>query len=195
VETPILLKPSGFVEKFQQGIRTLNRPDGRDRVPVFKNLEILSKTKSQPLDTLWGDLRCGRTRLGGSHKGKIPLSNNHKGDARGPNLGPTMKRFPLVRKRPRGPLCGYISKTLRDRTCKSREVLEKAQDLILGTSFETSFVYISTTPYLNVAGKFVIVKKTPNLGQTCLMLHQLLRCNSNFPWERLLSHCDIQIRG
>lgn len=104
-----------------------------------------------------------------------------------PNLGRVMKEFPLVRIRSRGPLCGYVARILQQKTDKSFKVLENVQDLLKGVVFESDFYYHACSPYLRGRAGMLLVSRKPSIGASRLILTQLLRVRSNFPWERLES--------
>lgn len=104
-----------------------------------------------------------------------------------PNLGRVMKEFPLVRIRSRGPLCGYVARILQQKTDKSFKVLENVQDLLKGVVFESEFYYHACSPYLRGRAGMLLVSRKPSIGASRLILTQLLRVRSNFPWERLES--------
>lgn len=174
-----------------QGFSNSNRADTRDRKSVVKD----STLSNQPpnLDTIYEERGKG-VIPSDLRKGKVKTKRS--GDkSRRSNLGPTMKRHPLDTKRPKGTQCVLISKILRDKSHRGNRFVEHVQRLLKGTIFETDFVYVSCTPYLRTAEKFVVVNSTPSMGQTRLLLHQILRCRSNFPWDRLLSRCDIPFSG
>lgn len=104
-----------------------------------------------------------------------------------PNLGRVMSEFPLVRLRPKGPLCGFIARILQQKTDKSYRVLEKVQDLLVGVVYESKFYYHACSPYLRGRAGNLLVSRKPSIGCSRLILTQLLRVRSNFPWERLES--------
>lgn len=102
-----------------------------------------------------------------------------------PNMGRVMKEFPLVRIRPRGPLCGYVARILQQKTDRSFEILTQVQGLLVGTVYESEFFYHACSPYLRGCAGKILVSRKPSLGSSRLILTQLLRVKSNFPWKRL----------
>jgi len=110
---------------------------------------------------------------------------------RNPNLGPIMKKCPLVRIRPKGPLYGYVARILQQKTDKSYQILAKAQDLLVGTIYESVFYYHACSPYMKGAAGKLLVSRKPSLGAARLILTQLLRVRSSFPWERLEPLCGM----
>jgi len=104
-----------------------------------------------------------------------------------PNLGRVMKEFPLVRIRPKGPLCGYLARLLREKTDESYRILSVVQGLLIGTVYESEFFYHACSPYLRGRAGKLLVSRKPSLGSSRLILTQLIRVKSNFPWKRLES--------
>jgi hypothetical protein len=101
------------------------------------------------------------------------------------NLGRVMKEFPLVRIRSRGPLCGFIARLLQQKTDESFRILSIVQDLLIGVTFESKFYYHACSPYLKGAAGLLLVSRKPSLGATRLILTQLLRIRSSFPFGKL----------
>jgi hypothetical protein len=127
----------------------------------------------------------GRRRKAKCRTPRIPVNRPN------PNLGRIMKEFPLVRIRPGGPLCGYIARILQHKTDESFRILTKVQDLLVGTAFESDFYYHACSPYLRGCAGKLLVSRKPSLGSSRLILTQLLRVRSNFPWEKLELHCNM----
>jgi hypothetical protein len=103
------------------------------------------------------------------------------------NLGRIMKDRPLVHLRNKGPLSGYIARMLQRKTDNSFRVLTRVQDLLIGTVLESKFYYHACAPYLKACAGKLLISRKPSLGSSRLILTQLLRVKSNFPWGRLES--------
>lgn len=88
------------------------------------------------------------------------------------------------------PLKRDVSQLVKRKDDKSLRTLKMIGELLEGTTFRSSFVYHSATPYLRHADDLVQIYRKPSIGQIRLLLHQLLRCKTSFPWETLRSRLD-----
>lgn len=101
------------------------------------------------------------------------------------NLGGLLRSHPLGRKPPRGPLCGFISKTLKRKGSRNERVLNLIQSRLVGTVFKTTFIFGSYAKYVKAYGNLVVVSRKPSLGQARLLIRQIINCESNFPWKEI----------
>jgi hypothetical protein len=176
--------PPGSVDLLDPGNQNRNRVDARVEefdlnVPPLENAALVSSN-----DITLIELRNGKAVYASSRKVKMRIPRKNVNDKH-LNLGRCIRENPLVRIRPKGPLCGYVSRMLKQRTEKSLGFLMQCQGLIKGMTFETEFIYLAAVPYIKHAAGMVTCYRTPSLGATRLILQQIIRCNSNFPWRRL----------
>jgi hypothetical protein len=177
-------------DKKSKGLGKVNRVDARVQVLDLKRKGLPSSARliddGDVLHLERNDkIVDGRKRKAKCRTPKNPVNRPN------PNLGRIMKEYPLVRIRPRGPLSGYVARILQQKTDESYRVLSKAQDLLKGTVFESEFYYHACSPYLRGRAGKILVSRKPSLGSSRLILTQLLRVRSNFPWERLELHCNM----
>lgn len=170
-----------------QGIQDTNRVDSRVIKYDLKRSPIENFALVSALDVPMLERRNNTVVEACLRKAKQVVPRKTVKD-RGLNLGSLIRVHPLGRIRPRGPLSGYVSKMLKQRTDKSLSFLVKCQELLKGTAFDTHFIYLLAVPYCKHARGLSMCYRTPSLGATRLLLQQLLRCESNFPWERLYDH-------
>lgn len=162
----------------------MNRVDARVQVLDCKRKGLPSSARLiDDIDVMHLE-RNGKSVDGRKRKAKC-LTPKDPVNRPPPNLGRVMKEFPLVRIRPKGPLCGYLARLLREKTGESFRILSEAQSLLVGTAFESEFYYHACSPYLRGRAGKLLVSRKPSLGSSRLILTQLLRVRSNFPWERL----------
>jgi hypothetical protein len=177
-------------DRKSKGMGEVNRVDARVQVLDLKRKGLPSSARliddGDVLHLERNDkIVDGRKRKAKCRTPKNPVNRPN------PNLGRIMKEYPLVRIRPRGPLSGYVARILQQKTDESYRVLSKAQDLLKGTVFESEFYYHACSPYLRGRAGKILVSRKPSLGSSRLILTQLLRVRSNFPWERLELHCNM----
>jgi hypothetical protein len=164
----------------------VNRVDARVQVLDLKRKGLPSSARLiDNGDVLYLE-RNDKVVDGRKRKAKCPTPRNPVNRPH-PNLGRVMKEFPLVRIRPKGPLCGIVARILRQKTDESFRTLEVVQDLLVGSVFESEFYYHACSPYLRGRAGKLLVSRKPSIGSSRLILTQLLRVKSNFPWERLES--------
>lgn len=177
----------GYIEP--KGCGKVNRVDARVQKLDLKRKGLPSS--SRLIDD--GDVvyieRNGKNTDGRKRKVKCRTPTEPRN--RAPvNLGRIMSEFPLVRIRAKGPLSGYIARILQYKTDKSFKFLTKVQELLLGVTFESEFFYHACSPYLRGRAGKLLVSRKPSIGASRLILTQLLRIRSSFPWERLESIID-----
>jgi hypothetical protein len=169
-----------------KGFGKVNRVDARVQVLDLKRKGLPSSARLiDDIDVMHLE-RNGKSVDGRKRKAKCQTPKNPVNRS-SPNLGRILKEFPLVRIRPKGPLCGYLARLLRDKTDESFRVLNVVQDLLIGTVFESEFYYHACSPYLRGRAGKLLVSRKPSLGSSRLILTQLIRVRSNFPWKRLES--------
>lgn len=180
------LKPSSTRpdDTLYLGTQNLNRVDARVEEFDYNSNSLGYLAKLSQMDIPVLELPNGKSVPACWRKAKHVI-NRKQTYGCDPNLGSNIRLNPLVRIRPKGPLCGYVSKMLKQRTDKSLEFLTKCQGLLIGTAYETNFIYLLAGPYLRHARGMVMCYRTPSLGATRLILQQILHCRNNFPWERL----------
>jgi hypothetical protein len=176
------------------GKREPNRQDSRDKKFVVKSHNMYDILIKEQPDILWETRGDGKDIPCGHRKSKIRLKSINR-EKRRPNLGKMLKNHPLGSTLPKDACKALVTEKLREPAHKRKEFLTICQGMLRGTTFRTNFVYVSTTPYLRSAGDLVVFHKTPSLGQVRLVMHQIIRCINNFPFERLLSYYDIRYRG
>jgi len=175
----------GTVAKLDQGNRNRNRVDARVRISDLKDPSMKDPANISSMDLPMMELRNGKAVCSLLRKAKVKVPRKSVNDRR-LNLGSCIREHPLGRIRPKGPLCGHVSKMLKQRTDKSFQFLEKCQGLLKSSIFETEFLYLFATPYCKHAKGMVMCYRTPSLGATRLIMQQIIYCRSNFPWGRLL---------
>jgi hypothetical protein len=178
---PSLPRPD---DSLNLGTQDRNRVDARVEEFDLNSAPMEYAALASRLDTPLLEQRNGNPVHACLRKAKHVINRKEAYDCP-PNLGSCIRLKPLVRIRPKGPLCGYVSRMLKQRTDQSFRFLTKCQGLIKGTAFETDFLYLLATPYFRFARGMVMCYRTPNLGATRLIMQQILRCRSNFPWGRL----------
>jgi hypothetical protein len=176
--------PPCFLDVSSKGKGNRNRVDARVQLLDLKRKGLPSSARLiNEGDVLFiernGKIADGRKRKA---KCRTPTKPDNRPTQ---NLGRIMKEYPLVRIRPRGPLCGYVARILRQKTDESFRVLSIVQDLLKGTVLESDFFYHACSPYLRGCAGKLLVSRKPSLGASRLILTQLLRVRSNFPFERL----------
>jgi hypothetical protein len=169
-----------------KGVGKVNRVDARVQVLDLKRKGYPSSARLIDDGDVLHLERNGKSVDGRKRKAKCRTPTDPVNRS-SPNLGRLMKEFPLVRLRPKGPLCGYLARLLRDKTDESFRVLNIVQDLLVGTAFESEFYYHACSPYLRGRAGKLLVSRKPSLGSSRLILTQLIRVRSNFPWKRLES--------
>jgi hypothetical protein len=169
-----------------KGFGKVNRVDARVQVLDLKRKGLPSSARLIDDINVFYLERNGKSVDGRKRKAKCPTPTNPVNRS-SPNLGRIMKEFPLVRLRPRGPLCGHVARLLRHKTDSSYRILTQVQELLIGTVYESEFYYHACSPYLRGRAGKLLVSRKPSLGSSRLILTQLLRVKSNFPWKRLES--------
>lgn len=175
--------PTGETPK---GYGKVNRVDARVQVLDLKRKGLPSSAKLIEDGDVLYLLRNGNSVDGRKRKVKCRTPSDPVNRPK-PNLGRIMKEFPLGRIRPKGPLCGCIARILQHKTDRNFRILSIIQDLLKGVVFESEFFYHATSPYLRGRAGLLLVSRKPSIGATRLILTQLLRVRSNFPFERLES--------
>jgi hypothetical protein len=180
--TPVTTGPDDSVSL---GIRNQNRADTRVKVFDLKRSPLEDIALVSKMDIPVIELRNGKTIHACLRKVKQAVPRKTVND-RHLNLGSSIRRYPLKRISPKSPPCGKVSALLKQRTDESFRFLTKCQGLLKGTTFETEFIYLLASSFLKHAGGLTMCYRTPSLGATRLILQQIIRCRSNFPWERIM---------
>jgi hypothetical protein len=152
----------------------------------YKGKKIPTSARIIPIhDTYYVNARDGSSVNALLRKAKCITPSKAKNLGNRPNLGRVFKEFPLRKFSHKVPLCGLIKTMLKSKTEYSFKFLTKCQDLLVGTAYESDFYYHACSPYLKARAGLLLISRKPSIGATRLILTQLLRVSSNFPWERL----------
>lgn len=69
------------------------------------------------------------------------------------------------------------------KTDLSMAVLKTLQEMLLGVTFKSEWIYTTCANYLRYTGHYCMIQKNPPFSQVQLLIQQIANVSSDFPWE------------
>jgi hypothetical protein len=67
----------------------------------------------------------------------------------------------------------------------------RLQNIVVGTIMRTNYVYRGSAPYMMVMPGFALISGKPDFHATVLLIKQILHCNTNASYEKIIKIINI----